>query len=104
MSAIKATIIGASGYTAIELIRLLSQHPQLTISQLVANRKAGLEAAEIFGSLAALNLPPVKNLAEADFSESQVIFSCLPHLTLYQLIDKLPKTVPIIDLSADFRL
>ncbi len=101
---INTAIIGASGYTGSELVRLLSQHPNFEIKALVANAKAGLEMSEVFPHLRHLKLPKLVKIDEVNFDEIEFAFCGLPHATSQDVIRKLPEHIKIVDLSADFRL
>lgn len=100
----KIAIIGASGYTGAELIRLIATHPHFEIVALVAHNKAGKPMDEVFAHLRHLDLPPLQRLGEVDLSKIDLCFCALPHKTSQEVISKLPKHVKIVDLSADFRL
>jgi len=97
-------ILGASGYTGAELIRLIAGHAQMRIAALGANSKAGQPLAEVFPHLRHLDLPPLVTTDEIDFSEIDLCFCALPHKTSQEVIAALPKDLKIVDLSADFRL
>jgi len=97
-------ILGASGYTGAELVRLIATHPSMNIVALSADRKAGLEMAAVFPHLRHLDLPKLVKIDEIDFSGVDLCFCALPHVTSQAVISKLPKTLKIVDLSADFRL
>ncbi|MAD95611.1 MAG: N-acetyl-gamma-glutamyl-phosphate reductase [Rhodobacteraceae bacterium] len=97
-------ILGASGYTGAELVRLIANHSEMDIKILTADRNAGMEYGEVFPHLRYLDLPRLKNIADVDFSGIDLVFCALPHATSQEVIGKLPKTVKVIDLSADFRL
>lgn len=101
---IRAVIIGASGYTGAELLRLLLVHPNVEIVAMVAESNAGKEIAELYPSFYAFNLPKLKKLDEVSFDGIDVAFCCLPHATSQEVIAKLPRNLRVIDLSADFRL
>lgn len=101
---IKTAIIGASGYTGVELIRLLYQHPNVEIAALVANSQAGKGASEVFSHLGSFQIPDLVTLDQVDFSDIDVVFCCLPHATSQEVILSLPDHVKVIDLSADFRI
>jgi N-acetyl-gamma-glutamyl-phosphate reductase len=103
-SSLQTTIIGAGGYTGVELVRLLLRHPQAKITQLLAASKAGQEMAGLYPHLHGTELPSLKSLDEADWQGVDVVFCCLPHGTSQEIIASLPEHVKIIDLSADFRL
>ncbi len=97
-------IIGASGYTGAELIRLIATHPTFKIASLVANSKAGKSMSEVFPHLRQLNLPDLTHLDEVNFEYIDLCFCALPHRTSQEVISQLPSSLKIIDLSADFRL
>ena len=97
-------ILGASGYTGAELIRLLAGHKYMEIKALGANSKAGQTIAEVFPHLRHLNLPPLLQISEIDFANIDLCFCALPHKTSQEVIAALPSDLKIVDLSADFRL
>jgi len=97
-------ILGASGYTGAELIRLIAGHSSMQIKALGANSKAGQTIAEVFPHLRHLDLPTLVTIEEIDFSEIDLCFCALPHKTSQEVIANLPKGLKIVDLSADFRL
>lgn len=97
-------ILGASGYTGAELVRLIATHPGLRITALSADRKAGMQMAEVFPFLRHLDLPPLTKIDEIDFSSIDLCFCALPHATTQAVISQLPRSLKIVDLSADFRL
>jgi N-acetyl-gamma-glutamyl-phosphate reductase len=97
-------ILGASGYTGAELVRLLSQHPTMRIAALSADRKAGQVMEGVFPFLRHLDLPVLQKIEEIDFSTIDLTFCALPHGTTQGVIAALPSTMKIVDLSADFRL
>jgi N-acetyl-gamma-glutamyl-phosphate reductase len=100
----KVAILGASGYTGAELVRLIANHPNIEITALAAERKAGLTMAEVFPHLRHIPLPTLCKIGEIDFSEIDLCFCALPHKTSQEVIAALPKSLRIVDLSADFRL
>ena len=67
-NAIRIGILGASGYTGAELLRLLARHPQAEIRLLTANAKAGKSVGEVFPHLAQLDLPKLVKVDDADWS------------------------------------
>ncbi|KUJ85843.1 N-acetyl-gamma-glutamyl-phosphate reductase [Ruegeria marisrubri] len=100
----KIAILGASGYTGAELVRLISEHPNMQITALAAERKAGQSMAQVFPHLRHLDLPVLCKISEIDFGQIDLCFCALPHKTSQEVIRELPKTLKIVDLSADFRL
>ncbi|MCW5772076.1 MAG: N-acetyl-gamma-glutamyl-phosphate reductase [Rhodospirillaceae bacterium] len=103
-NAVRIGILGASGYTGAELLRLLARHPQAEIRVLTANAKAGKKVAEVFPHLGGLDLPTLVKVEDADWSGLDVVFCALPHGTTQEIIAKLPRHLKVVDLSADFRL
>jgi N-acetyl-gamma-glutamyl-phosphate reductase len=97
-------ILGASGYTGAELVRLIATHPSMRIVALSGDRKAGLSMAEVFPHLRHLPLPTLCKIEEIDFSAIDLAFCALPHATSQAVIAALPLGLKIVDLSADFRL
>jgi N-acetyl-gamma-glutamyl-phosphate reductase len=97
-------ILGASGYTGAELIRLISGHSSMKIKALGGNSKAGQDMAEVFPHLRHLDLPALVTIDDIDFSQIDLCFCALPHKTSQEVIAKLPADLKIVDLSADFRL
>ncbi len=100
----RIAIIGASGYTGAELIRLIATHPNMEIAALAANSKAGQSMAQVFPHLRHLDLPDLVTWEQIDFSQIDLCFCALPHKTSQEVIRELPKDLKIVDLSADFRL
>ena len=64
----KIAILGASGYTGAELVRLIAEHPNMDIAALSADRKAGQTMAQVFPHLRHLELPVLCRIDEIDFS------------------------------------
>lgn len=101
---VKVAILGASGYTGAELIRLLASHPRVRLTALTADRKAGQPMASVFPHLASFGLPDLIALDAFDAATADFVFCALPHGTTQEIIAALPKDKKICDLSADFRL
>ncbi|MEQ8195139.1 MAG: N-acetyl-gamma-glutamyl-phosphate reductase [Rhodospirillales bacterium] len=104
MKRIRIAIIGASGYTGAELVRLLARHPNAQLSALTADRNAGKPVSDVFPHLGGLELPDMVKKEDVDWSAVDVVFCCLPHGTTQEFIAELPDHLKVIDLSADFRL
>ena len=100
----RIAILGASGYTGAELVRLIATHPGMRIVALSADRKAGQAMAEVFPFLRHLDLPRLQRIDQIDFSNVDLCFAALPHATTQEVVAKLPPDLKIVDLSADFRL
>lgn len=102
---VRIGVLGASGYTGEEVVRLLSLHPTFEVTVLTGDRQAGKPFSEVFPHL--ITAPSVPNLVkidEVDFSDVDAIFCCLPHATTQEVVASLPTSVKVVDLSADFRL
>lgn len=104
MGAIRTAILGASGYTGAELVRLLSVMPEYRLVALSADRKAGQSMGAVFPHLSHVALPTLSRIEEIDFGAVDHVFCALPHATTQGVIAGLPDSVKIVDLSADFRL
>lgn len=100
----KIAILGASGYTGAELVRLIATHPKMRIVTLSGDRKAGMAMAEVFPFLRHLDLPQLQKIEDIDFSRVDLAFCALPHATSQEVIARLPRDLKVVDLSADFRL
>lgn len=101
---VRVGIIGASGYTGAELLRLLATHPHADVRLLTADRRAGKPLGAVFPHLAHLRLPGLVALGDADWDAVDVVFCCLPHGTTQEVVAGLPRRLRVVDLSADFRL
>ena len=97
-------VVGASGYTGAELVRLLARHSGVSVRLLTADRQAGRPYGEVFPHLAGLDLPDLVGLGEAAWDGLDLVFCCLPHGTTQEVVRDLPERLRVIDLSADFRL
>lgn len=97
-------ILGASGYTGAELVRLLAHHPNVEIRAVTADRKAGRTMGEVFPHLGGIRLPALSTIEDTDFSGLDTVFLGLPHGTTQEVVAALPGHLKVIDLSADFRL
>jgi N-acetyl-gamma-glutamyl-phosphate reductase len=100
----KVIILGASGYTGAELVRLIASHPNMDITALSAGRKAGLAMADVFPHLRHMSLPRLQKIADIDMEQADLVFCALPHTTSQAVIRTLPEHVKVVDLSADFRI
>lgn len=103
-STVRIAVIGASGYTGADCVRLAARHSGIEIAALTANTHAGKAMAEVFPHLAGLDLPRLVTNDEVDWSGIDAAVCGLPHGTSQEVIAGLPRHVKIIDMSADFRL
>ncbi len=102
---IRAGIVGGTGYTGVELLRILALHSEVEVSVVTSRADAGLRVDALYPSLRAyidtvFSLPEVESLAECD-----VVFFATPNGTAMLMAEQLlARGVKVIDLSADFRL
>ncbi len=97
-------ILGASGYTGAELVRLIATHGGMWITAMTADRKAGQSMGAVFPHLRHLDLPVLTTIDAVDFGSVDLAFCALPHATSQEVIAALPRDLKVVDLSADFRL
>jgi N-acetyl-gamma-glutamyl-phosphate reductase len=104
---IRIGILGASGYTGADAVRLLARHPNVEIAALTANTHAGKRMAEVFPHFFMLDLPRLLEWEKVDWTKLDAVFCGLPHGTTQEIIAAVlaanPK-IKILDMSADFRL
>ena len=103
-ASLKAAVLGASGYTGAETVRLLASHPHVDAVAATGHSLAGKQLSEIFPHLAGPTDLPVVKADDVNWDEIDVAFGCLPHGTSQELIETLPDHIKTIDLSADYRL
>ena len=103
---LKVAVVGASGYTGVELIRILHNHPEVAVTTVTSEQSAGKKISEVFPSLRDRYdlqleaLEPEKIAAKAD-----IVFTALPHKAAMAVVPTfLEKGCKVIDLSADYRL
>jgi N-acetyl-gamma-glutamyl-phosphate reductase len=105
----KIGVLGASGYTGAELLRILLNHPRVEIALLTAERRANHEMRDVFPQFAPFALPKLVAVDDVDWvgASLDLAFCALPHATTQKVIKKLVGEAPstrVVDLSADFRL
>jgi len=101
----QAVILGASGYTGAECVRLIAGHPRLEIAALTGHSRAGQAYSDVYPNFAHMDLPVLCTVDEVDWDTVDVAFACLPHGASQETIAKIyDKVDTVIDLSADFRL
>ena len=101
--AVNIAVIGATGYTGVELIRLLLSHPKFRIASLTADSRAGGDIADIFQHLNTYDLPKLVKVEDVNYNNIDAVFCCVPHGESQSIINNIPENVKICDLSTDFR-
>ena len=102
---IRVSIIGATGYTGFELIRILSLHPNVSISSIISRQNKNINIQELYPSLNVINKLTFEKLdIDKIASNSNIVFTALPHQASMKIAAQfIDKEIKVIDLSADFR-
>ncbi len=96
----KVGIINVTGYTGVELARLLYQHPKVELASVTGRSTAGQKLGEVFPHLADIDLT-----IEAELGNVELAFSAMPHKdSAQEVIPLINKGIKVVDISADFRL
>ena len=102
---IKVGIVGGTGYTGVELLRLLSQHPEVQLTAITSRKEAGMPVAEMFPSLRGRVDLCFSKPEDAKLTECDAVFFATPHgVAMAQAKELLAAGVKVLDLAADFRL
>lgn len=102
---IKVGIVGGTGYTGVELLRLLAQHPQVELTAITSRTEDGLPVADMFPSLRKRVSLAFSDPVKAPLTSCDVVFFATPHgVAMAQAPALLEAGVKVIDLGADFRL
>lgn len=102
---LKAGIVGGTGYTGVELLRLLSQHPRVEIAAITSRKEAGMQVADMFPSLRGRVDMAFSRPEDAPLERCDVVFFATPNgVAMQQTRELLEAGVRVIDLAADFRI
>ncbi|UOO76417.1 N-acetyl-gamma-glutamyl-phosphate reductase [Neisseria sp. Dent CA1/247] len=102
---IKAGIVGATGYTGVELLRLLSGHPHVEVCAVTSRSEAGIPVADYFPSLRGVYDLVFQTPDDADLAACDVVFFATPNgVAMKEAPELLAKGVRVVDLSADYRI
>lgn len=102
---VKIGIVGGTGYTGVELLRLLAIHPRAEIVAVTSRGEAGMPVADMFPSLRGLVNVAFSDPAQTDLTQCDVVFFATPHgVAMSQARELVKAEVKVIDLAADFRL
>ncbi|MFL6937229.1 MAG: N-acetyl-gamma-glutamyl-phosphate reductase [Xanthobacteraceae bacterium] len=108
-SKVRIGVLGASGYTGAELLRLLLGHPRTEIALLTAERRANHEMRDVFPQFSPYPVPKLLAIDDVDWvgAALDLVFCALPHATTQKVVKAIFAQAPavkVVDLSADFRL
>ena len=102
---IKVGIVGGTGYTGVELLRILAQHPQAELIAITSRKEAGIPVADVFPSLRGRVSLKFSDPAAANLLRCDVVFFATPNaVAMSQAGALIDAGVRVIDLSADFRI
>lgn len=102
---IKVGIVGGTGYTGVELLRILVQHPKVKLKVITSRQEAGMAVAELFPSLRKKITLKFSDPNKADLNKCDLVFFATPNgVAMQQARSLFDAGVKIIDLSADFRI
>src|SRR3954466_180771 len=102
---IKVGIVGGTGYTGVELLRLLATHPQVELAAITSRKEDGMPVADMFPSLRGFVSLAFSAPEKARLTDCDVVFFATPHgVAMAQTPELLAAGVKVIDLAADFRL
>ena len=102
---IKVGIVGGTGYTGVELLRLLAQHPQVELAAITSRKESGMAVADMFPSLRGRVSLAFTTPEDAPLASCDVVFFATPNgVAMKQARELLEAGVKVIDLAADFRI
>lgn len=105
MQKMKIGIVGGTGYTGVELLRLLALHPNVEITVITSRAEAGMAVSDLFPSLRAHICLHFSDPAQADLTACDLVFFATPNgIAMQQAAQLLAAGVKVIDLAADFRI
>ena len=97
-------IAGATGYIGLELIKILSKHPKVKIIYLCAQKSIGKSINIFDKGIKKNNLPKISKITKINWKKINILFTALPNGEAQKIAKKIPNSIKLIDLSADFRL
>ena len=102
---IKVGIVGGTGYTGVELLRILAQHPQAALTTITSRKEAGMAVSDLFPNLRGRVNLAFEDPATAPLKQCDVVFFATPNgIAMTQARELLDAGVRVIDLAADFRI
>ncbi len=100
---LKIAVAGATGYTGIELVKILSRHPKVKINYLCAQKSIG-KSIYSFDHSIKKKLPKISHISKINWKNVDALFTALPNGEAQKIVTKIPNRIKLFDLSADFRL
>ncbi|HWC33255.1 MAG TPA: N-acetyl-gamma-glutamyl-phosphate reductase [Mycobacteriales bacterium] len=101
---IRTAVVGASGYSGGELLRLIDTHPMLEVGALVAGGNAGRALGELHPQLVSMADRILLDASAVELAEAELVFLALPHGAAAPIVAGLPDQTYVVDIGADFRL
>jgi N-acetyl-gamma-glutamyl-phosphate reductase len=102
---IKVGIVGGTGYTGIELLRILARHPQAELAVITSRKEAGVPIANLFPSLRGAVSLEFSDPGKGDLAHCDVVFFATPNaVAMSEARSLLDAGIRVVDLSADFRI
>jgi len=101
---IKVSIIGVTGFTGSELVRVLMAHPHVEFAHLTSRQHERTPIGQVYPRLGDLDLVVTNTDYDIVAKESDVVFLCLPHVASQEVIETFMGKTKVVDMSADFRL
>jgi N-acetyl-gamma-glutamyl-phosphate reductase len=102
---LKVGIVGGTGYTGVELLRILARHPKTELTAITSRREAGVPVARLFPSLRGAVMLDFSDPAAAQLDRCDVVFFATPNaVAMSQAKSLVDAGVRVVDLSADFRI
>ena len=101
---ISVAILGSTGYVGLELVKILSKHPDIKIIFLGTEQSPNRSIKEFDASIKISNLPKTQLNRDFDYNIADTVFLALPHNVSHEYVNLFFNKIQIIDLSADFRL
>ncbi len=102
---INVGIVGGTGYTGVELLRILSQHPEVNLKTITSRKEAGMSVADLFTNLRGHTTLKFTDPSNAELEKCDLVFFATPNgIAMQQTSELLNAGVKVIDLAADFRI
>lgn len=103
-AAIRSSVVGVTGYTGLEVLRMLIAHPRVELAYLTSRQHENAKLGEAYPHLSHINARVTNTDLDDVAKNSDVVFLALPHKTAQDAVAQLHGKVKVIDLSADYRL